>query len=130
MAFFSQVLHNYEAKYSFVKKHVLFVVRSLNKFRHMLSNKKIQLLVAHSIVKDFLLSKDINDKRASWITKVMEYDIKIKVTKLIKGKGLCEQLVELAGNAENSKIIDQQVETVLNNDEQVVVPITITNWIQ
>lgn len=84
-------------------------------------------MVAHQIVKDFLLSKDINDKRASWITKVIEYDISIMVTKLVRGKGLCEQLV---GSAVNSKEEEQQVETVLENDERLDVPAIPTTWNQ
>jgi hypothetical protein len=44
-------------------------------------------------VRDFLLNKDINEKRAGWITKVMEYDVDIKTIKLVRGKGLCEQMV-------------------------------------
>ncbi|KAH9321415.1 hypothetical protein KI387_016054, partial [Taxus chinensis] len=52
----------------------------------------VQLLVSHAGVKDFLLNKDLNEKRAGWITRVMEYDIDIKITKLVRGKGLCEQL--------------------------------------
>lgn len=50
-------------------------------------------MVSHPIVEEFLLSKDRNDKSVGWITKVMEYDISIQVTKLVRGKGLCEQIV-------------------------------------
>lgn len=53
-------------------------------------NVNTVLMVSHPSVKIFLLSKDLSDKRASWVTKVMEYDVKIKVTKLVRGKGLCE----------------------------------------
>ena len=38
------------------------------------------------------MNKDINEKRARWITKVMEYDININITKLVRGKGLCEKM--------------------------------------
>lgn len=44
-------------------------------------------------MKDFLLNKDISEKRVGWITKVMEYDIHIKITKPIRGKSLCKQFV-------------------------------------
>ena len=95
VAFFSQGLKDYELRYSFVEKHVLAVIRSLKKFKHMLSNNKIVLMVAHPSVKEFLLSKDLSDKRAGWVTKVMEYDVKIKVTKLIRGKGYVSSLLML-----------------------------------
>ncbi|XP_057856439.1 uncharacterized protein LOC131065816 [Cryptomeria japonica] len=78
-------------------------------------------------VKDFFLSKDINDKREGWIIKAMEYDISIKVTKLVRGKDLCEQLV---GNAKDSKEEEQQVEIVLNNDEEPAIPAILATWNQ
>lgn len=127
MALFSQVLHNHEVKYSFIEKHVFVVVRSLKKFRHMLSNNRIQLLVAHSTVKDFLLNQDINDKCVGWITKVMEFDIDIKVAKLVRGKGLCEQLAE---NEDSSLKEVEDVDAVLNNDDTVVVSVPTATWVQ
>lgn len=90
IAFFSKGLEDYEQRYSFVKKHVLVVIKSLKKFRHLLSHNKVFLRVAHPSVKEFLLRKDLNEKQVGWITKVMEYDVEIQVTKLVRGKGLCE----------------------------------------
>ena len=90
MAFFSEGLKEYEDKYSYVEKQALAVIRALNKFRHLLSHNKIHLLVPHASVKDFLLSKDISEKRAGWIIKVMEHDDDIQITKLVRGKGLCK----------------------------------------
>ena len=64
IAFFSEGLKEYEDKYNYVEKQVLIVFKALNKFRHLLSHNKIHLLVPHASVKDFLLSKDISEKRA------------------------------------------------------------------
>ena len=69
--FFSEGLKGYE------EKNALRVIRDLKKFRHLLSHNKIYLLVPHTTVKDFLLRKYISEKRAGWITKVMEYDVDI-----------------------------------------------------
>ena len=77
IAFFSEGLKEYEDKYNYVEKQALAVIRALKKFRHLLSHYKIHLLVPHASVKDFLLRKDISEKRAGWITKVMEYDVDI-----------------------------------------------------
>ena len=77
ISFFSEGLKEYEEKYSFVEKQALAVIRALKKFKHLLSHSKTHLLVPHASVKDFLLRKDISEKRARWITKVMEYDLNI-----------------------------------------------------
>lgn len=79
ISFFSQSLEDYEVRYSFIENHVLVVSRSLKNFKHLVSNNKIQFLVSHVGVKDFLLNKDLNKKCAGWITCIMEYDIEIKV---------------------------------------------------
>ena len=39
------------------------------------------------------MNNDINEKRVGWITKVMEYDMDIKITNLVRGKGLYEELL-------------------------------------
>ena len=126
LAFFSQGLKDYELHYSFVEKHVLAVIRSLKKFRHMLSNNKIKIMVAHHSVKDFLLNKDLNTKRAGWITKAMEYDIEINVTKLVRGKGLCEQL---AGNGNNNLNDDKDVVLTTFDEEQPTIHDIQTDWV-
>ena len=66
---------------------------ALKTIRHLISHNRVHLLVPHASVKDFLLDKDINEKRAGWITKVMEYDVDIIITKLVRGKGLCEEFL-------------------------------------
>ncbi|KAH9295245.1 hypothetical protein KI387_038833, partial [Taxus chinensis] len=78
----------------------------------MLSNNRIHLMVSHPGVKDFVLNKDMNEKHVGWITKVMEYDVHIKVTKLVRGKGLCQQL---AADLESKGDEDMML---LNNDER------------
>ena len=93
IAFFSEGLKEYEDKYNYVEKKALAVIRDLKKFRHLLSHNKIHLLVPHASVKDFLLRKYIGEKRASWITRVMEYDVDVQITKLVRGKGFSKQKI-------------------------------------
>ena len=77
-------------------------------------------MVTHPSVKDFLLNKDLNTQRAGRITKAMEYNIEIKVTKLVRGKGLCEQVAETGNNSSNNDSdvvlaqIDEEKPTIMN----------------
>ena len=122
LAFFNEGLKNYEDNYSFVEKQVLVVVRALKKFRHLLSHNKVHLLVPHASVKDFLSNKDINEKRVGWITKIMEYDVEIKITKLVRGKGFYEELL-------SSFDIEKEVTRLIEN-EQPTEDGNQNNWIQ
>lgn len=58
--------------------------------------------------------------------KVMEYDIDIKVTKLVKGKGLCEQLV---AGFENERKTKTKVFLVTDDQDQDVAPALGVSWV-
>jgi hypothetical protein len=50
-------------------------------------------MIPHFSIKYFLWSIYINGKIFGWVTRVMDYDIDIKITKIVRVKGLCEKLV-------------------------------------
>jgi hypothetical protein len=41
-----------------------------------------------------LYSPDIDGRRSKWIAKILEFDLEIRPTKLIKGQGLAKLLAE------------------------------------
>jgi hypothetical protein len=45
-------------------------------------------------MKDILVQPDIDGKRSKWIAKILEFDLEIKPTRLIKGQGLEKLLAE------------------------------------
>jgi hypothetical protein len=45
-------------------------------------------------VKDILVQHDSDKKRGRWLAKIQEFDLEIKPTKLVKGKGLAKLLAE------------------------------------
>ena len=48
----------------------------------------------NAAIKDVLTQPDSEGKRGKWIDKIMEYDVDIKPTKLLKGQGLAKLLVD------------------------------------
>jgi len=46
--------------------------------------------VPHIVVKDILTQEGLEGKRGKWIENILEYDIEIKPTKLIKGQTLAK----------------------------------------
>lgn len=46
------------------------------------------------VVKDTLAQNDPDGKRGKWIAIILEYDIEIRLTKLIKGQGLEKLMAE------------------------------------
>ena len=57
------------------------------------------------IVKD-ILSQDLDGKRGKWIVVILEYDLEIKPTKLIKGQGLAQLVAESNLQALDINMVD------------------------
>jgi len=50
--------------------------------------------VPNAAVKDVLVQTDLEGRRGKWIAALLEYDMEIKPTKLIKGQGLAKLMAE------------------------------------
>jgi hypothetical protein len=50
--------------------------------------------VPYPAVKDVLSQQDFLGTRGKWVSKIQEYDLEIKPTKIIKGQGLAKMLTE------------------------------------
>jgi hypothetical protein len=46
-----------------------------------------------NVVKDILTQPDLEGRRGKWIASMLEYDLKIKPTKMINGQGLANMMV-------------------------------------
>jgi hypothetical protein len=45
-------------------------------------------------VKEILIQLDIDGKRSKWIAEILEFDLEMKPTNLVKGKGSARLLTE------------------------------------
>jgi hypothetical protein len=81
-------------------------------------HSKIIPYVPSSVVKDMLVQLDSEGRRGKWIEKLLEYDVDLKPTKLIKGKGLERLLVDSNCRALGMNYIQNQsfVPTPQNED--------------
>ena len=61
------------------------MVKSLKAFRVYVLHSKITTYVPSASVKDILVQPDIDGRRGKWIAKILEFDLEVKTTKLIKG---------------------------------------------
>ena len=70
-----------------MEKQAFALVKALKDFRVYISHSHIIAFVPNLVVKD-ILTQDPDGKRGKWIFVILEYDLEIKPTKLIKGQGL------------------------------------------
>jgi hypothetical protein len=94
IAFFSKSLRDAELNYDIIKKQAYAMVKALKAFKTYVLHSKIITYVPTSAVKDILVQPDSDGKRGRWLAKIQEFDLEIKPTKLIKGKGLAKLLAE------------------------------------
>lgn len=66
------------------------LVKALKDFRFYIIHSHIIAYVPNPVVKDMLTQNGPNDKRGKWIAVILEYDLEIKPTKLIKFQGLAK----------------------------------------
>ena len=69
-------------------------------------------------MKEILVQPDSEGKRGIWITKLLEYDLVIKPTTLIKGHGISKMLVESNCKALGMHYIFSQSDGSVSQDEE------------
>jgi len=94
IAFFSKVMRDVELKYDIIEKQVYALIQALKSFRMYVLHSPITAYVPNSAVKIVLLQPNTDGKRGRWITQILEFDLTIKTTKLVKGQGLAKLLAE------------------------------------
>ena len=94
ISFFSKTLRDSELKYSTLEKKAYSLVKALKFFRIYVLHSKVIAYVPNTAIKDILTHPDSEGKRGKWIAKIMEYDVEINPTKLVKGQGLAKLLAD------------------------------------
>jgi hypothetical protein len=69
-------------------------VKALKVFRVYDLHSKVTAYVPLASVKDILVQPDIDGRKGRWITRILEFDLEIKPTKLVKGQCLAKLLAE------------------------------------
>jgi hypothetical protein len=98
-----------------MEKQAYALVKALKDFRVYVLHSKITAYVPSASVKDILIQPNIDRKRGKWIAKILEFDLEIKHTKLIKGQGLAKLLDESNCKALGISFINEQVESSNKN---------------
>jgi hypothetical protein len=77
-----------------MEKQAYALVKSLKSFRVYVLHSKVTAYVPSASMKDILVQPNIDGKRSKWIAKILEFDLEIRPTRLIKGQGLAKLLDE------------------------------------
>jgi len=77
-----------------MEKHAYAMVSSLKDFQVYIIHSHIIAFVSNTVVKYIITQLDVDGQRGKWIAILLEYDLEIQPTKLVKGRGLAELMSE------------------------------------
>eukprot|EP00253_Pinus_taeda_P005641 PITA_05641 len=94
IAFFSRAIRDAPLKYQIMEKQAYALVKAIKDFRIYILYSHVIAYVPNSVVKHILTQEGLEGKRGKRIANILEYEIEIKPTKLIKGHGLAKLMSE------------------------------------
>ena len=103
------------------------LVKAFKDFRVYILHSHIISHVPTSTVKGILTQPDPEGRRVKWIATLLEYDIEIRPTKLIKGRGLTKMLTDSNCESLQLNILSSQsyqLDTVV----EVMIDFTTSPW--
>ena len=93
ISFFNRIIRDATLQYNIIEKQALALIKALKDFRVYILHSHTIAYVPNVAVKDFLMQTDPEGRRGKWIEAMLEYDLEIKPTKLVREQGL-EKLME------------------------------------
>ena len=77
-----------------MEKHAYACVKALKEFRVFILHSQSIVFVPSTTIKDILTQAEPDGRRAKWIATLLEHDIEIKPTKIVKGQGLAKLMTQ------------------------------------
>eukprot|EP00253_Pinus_taeda_P024831 PITA_24831 len=96
-------------------------VLALKDFQVYILHSHILAYVPNAVVKDVLVQADLEGRRGKWIAALLEYDVEIKPTKLVKRQGLAKLVAE-----SNLHALDINMITALSDENNEETPIQVS----
>lgn len=75
-----------------MEKQAYAVFKEIKYFKPFLLKTHTKIIVPFPMVRNLLVQKDVGEKRANWVTALLEYDIEIKPASIVKGQGFFKML--------------------------------------
>eukprot|EP00253_Pinus_taeda_P008821 PITA_08821 len=113
IAFFSRIVRDGALNYNIIDKQALALIKALKDFRVYILNSHVLAYVPNAAVKDVLVQTEPEGRRGKWIAALLEYDVEIKPTKLIKGQGLAKLMAET-----NLHVLDINLIAALSDEDE------------
>lgn len=94
IAFYSNILRDVALKYDIMEKQTYALIKALKEFRVYILHSHVIAYVPSTAIKDILTRSYLDGRKEKWIVVLLEYDLEIKPTKIIKGQGLAKLMTQ------------------------------------
>ena len=95
ISFMSFPLKKHELNYSLAENKSFAIVKVVKYFWYYILHSHSLVYVPSIVVKIILTQQDVAvNTRATWVSKVQEFDLDIQPTKLVYEKGLCKLIAK------------------------------------
>lgn len=103
--FFSRTIRGATSSYNIIKKQALALVKALKDIWVYIIHSHTISYVPNVVVNDVLMQNDPERRRGKLIVAMLEYDIEINPTNIVKGQGLVKLMEESNLHALNINLI-------------------------
>ena len=93
------------------------MIKTLKEFRVYILHSHVIGYVPSVSIKDILTKSNLDGRRAKWIAVLLEYDLKIKPTKLIKGQGLTKIMAQYNYDALDINLLDDDLSSSTHSEQ-------------
>jgi hypothetical protein len=101
ISFMSSSFKGEELNHPTVDQQAYVVFMELKHFIPYLLKSRVKVIVPYPTVRNMLVQKELEEKRANWMTSLQEYDLKIVPAQIVIGQGLCKSVVDSVEMLEN-----------------------------
>jgi hypothetical protein len=75
-----------ELNYPIIEKKDYALYKEVKHFRYYILKNHTKVIVTHPIVRSLFNQQEMGERRGIWMAVVQEFDLDIKLAKLVKGK--------------------------------------------
>ena len=129
ISFYNKALRDSTLKYDIMEKQAYASVKALKEFRVYILHSHSIVFVPSVAIKDILTQAEPDGRRAKWISTLLEYEIEVRPTKLVKGQGLAKLMTQSNYESLGVSFFESSAKNVSHAEERQVHPYFIaSSW--
>ena len=94
VSFMSINLQGDDQNYPTIEKHAYTVYKEFKHFRSYILKNHTKAIVPHPTVHSLFTQWEMREIKGKWMKVVQEFNLDIKLVKIVKGQGLCKLVTE------------------------------------